>query len=63
MANVTIGCRVLVESETVGVDPRSGVVTDIQGAAIHVRWDDGHESSFIPGPGALRVLGEEPSSS
>jgi hypothetical protein len=63
MVNVTVGCRVIVESEKVGVEPRSGVVTAIEGSSVHVRWDDGHESSFVPGPGVLRVLDEKAGSS
>jgi len=57
---VDIGDRVTVESEKVGVPPRSGVVTGKHGDALQVRWDDGHESTFVPAGGALRVEGHEP---
>lgn len=36
---------------------RSGVVTAVSGAMITVRWDTGDETSFIPGPGVLSVVG------
>lgn len=49
------GDRVLVESEKVGVEPRAGVVTSITGSMVRVRWDGGHESSFVPSAGSLRV--------
>ena len=49
------GDRVVVESEKVGVEPRSGTVTGTHGDAVQVRWDDGHETTFIPAAGAMRV--------
>jgi hypothetical protein len=36
---VEVGDRVLVESEKVGAVTRSGVVTDVDGRLITVRWD------------------------
>ena len=38
---VDAGGRVLVESEKVGAVTRSGVVTDVDGRLITVRWDSG----------------------
>ncbi len=55
---VDVGSRVLVESEKVGVEPRTGVVTAVQGSTVHVRWDDGHESTFVPAAGSMRVVEE-----
>ena len=55
---VAIGERVVVESEKVGVEPRSGAVTDVDGAIVRVRWDDGRETSFVPAAGSLRVVPE-----
>lgn len=49
------GDRVIVESEKVGVEPRTGVVTDVHGPTIQVRWDDGHETTFVPAAGAMKV--------
>lgn len=54
MAN--IGDRIEVESETVGRAPRLGEVIGKEGDRLQVRWDDGHESTFIPYGGNVRVL-------
>jgi hypothetical protein len=51
------GDRILVESEKVGVEPRSGVVLGIHHTSIRVRWDDGHESTFVPAAGCMKVVG------
>jgi hypothetical protein len=37
--------------------PRTGIVTGVSGAMLTVRWTTGEESSLMPGPGALSVLG------
>jgi hypothetical protein len=50
-----IGDRVLVESEKVGVEPRQGLVTEVHGSTVQVRWDDGHETMFVPAAGSMRV--------
>ena len=52
---VDVGARVEVESEKVGMRPRCGVVTAVNGPLVQVRWDDGHETSFIPAAGSMRV--------
>jgi len=59
---VSIGDRVLVESEKVGSTTRSGVVTAVEGRLITVRWDTGSESVFVPSAGSLTVTGKEPPS-
>jgi hypothetical protein len=51
---VDVGDRIEVESERVGGEPRAGTVTRVNGDQLQVRWDDGHETSIVPGPG-LRV--------
>ena len=53
---VEVGDRVMVESEKVGQDPRSGVVTGVEGRIVHVRWDGGRETSFVPAAGAMTVI-------
>ena len=53
---VDIGARVIVESEKVGVDPRSGVVTGVNGPLVHVRWDDGKETDFVPAAGSMQIV-------
>jgi Domain of unknown function (DUF1918) len=57
---VEVGDRVLVESEKVGSATRSGVVTDVDGRLITVRWDSGASSTFVPSAGCLQVTGREP---
>jgi hypothetical protein len=54
---VQIGDRVVLESERVGQQPQTGVVTGTQGQLLVVRWDNGKESSFIPSAGSLQVIG------
>jgi hypothetical protein len=57
---VDVGARVVVESEKVGVPPRAGVVTGSTGSMVQVRWDDGHETSFVPTAGSMKVVTDEP---
>ena len=56
---VDAGGRVLVESEKVGAVTRSGVVTDVDGRLITVRWDSGSTSTSVPSAGCLQVMGHE----
>lgn len=50
-----VGDRVSVASKS---GPRLGVVVSISGSMLRVRWDSGEETSLIPGPGTLTVLGK-----
>jgi len=43
-----IGDRIEVTTNTLGVPPRYGEVIDKTGSTLQVRWDDGHESVFVP---------------
>ncbi len=54
---VQVGDRVVLESEKVGQESQAGVVTGTHGQLLHVRWDSGKESSFIPSAGSLQVVG------
>ena len=56
---VQVGDRVVLESERVGQPSQTGLITGTHGQLLHVRWDSGKESSFIPSAGALRVIGHE----
>jgi hypothetical protein len=56
---VEVGDRVAVESEKVGQGVRTGVVTSVAGSLIKIKWDDGTETSMVPGAGSLRVVGNE----
>lgn len=53
---VEVGDQVVLESERVGQPSQSGVITGTRGQLLHIRWDSGKESSFIPNAGALRVI-------
>jgi hypothetical protein len=50
------GDRILVEGTTVDQPQRRGEVVEVLGAGdqehYRVRWQDGHESIFYPGPDA-----------
>ncbi|MDQ4097584.1 MAG: DUF1918 domain-containing protein [Actinomycetota bacterium] len=52
---VTVGDRIVVESEKVGSPPRRGEVTEVSGRLLGVRWEDGEHSTFVPSAGSLRV--------
>jgi len=50
------GDRIAIETTTLDLRRRSGVVLEVLGAdeqpPYRVRWDDGHESVYFPGPDA-----------
>jgi hypothetical protein len=52
-----IGDRVRVESTKLGQAVREGVVTGAVGHMLRVQWSTGEESTFMPGPGAVTVVG------
>jgi hypothetical protein len=54
-----VGDRVVLESEKVGQPSQTGVITGAHGQLLHVRWDSGKESTFIPSAGALQIIGQE----
>ena len=55
-----VGDRVSMESERVGQSAREGVILEVLGAGesahYRVRWDDGHESTFYPTAGSVRII-------
>ena len=55
-----VGDRVSMESERVGQSAREGVILEVMGAGesahYHVRWDDGHESTFYPSAGSITII-------
>jgi Domain of unknown function (DUF1918) len=53
-----VGDRVRVESRKLGEAVREGIVTDVIGHLLRVRWSTGEESTFTPGPGSLTVVGK-----
>jgi len=53
-----VGERVRVQSTKVGQADRDGVVTGVAGRLLTVKWATGEESTFVPGPGSMRVIGK-----
>jgi hypothetical protein len=57
-----VGDRVNMESERSGQSPREGVILEVlgtgEGAHYLVRWDDGHETTFYPSAGSIRIIPE-----
>jgi hypothetical protein len=55
-----VGDRIVVESEQVGQEPREGEILAADqlrsGPQYRVRWDDGHESFFMPKAGNARII-------
>lgn len=55
--HATIGTRLVVHGRTTGAPERHGVVTGVggrdNGPPFTVRWEDGHEGVFFPGPDAV----------
>ena len=53
-----VGDRVRVASTKVGQAPRDGVVTGVIGQLVRIKWSTGEESTIIPGPGAIAIVGK-----
>jgi hypothetical protein len=47
--NLHKGQRVKTLTKSVGIMPRRGVVTSVDGRTIEVKWDDGHRSILSEG--------------
>lgn len=43
-----VGDRIEVTNNNLGVPPRAGEVVERGETTLRVRWDDGHESTFVP---------------
>ncbi len=57
---ITAGDRIEVTANTLGSPPRRGVVlSSTPAGGLRVRWDDGHETVFMPGS-TCRVIDREP---
>jgi hypothetical protein len=50
-----VGDRVEIASQKGSA--RTGVVTATTGEMVSVRWDTGGETTMVPGPGSVTVLG------
>jgi hypothetical protein len=55
-----VGDRVSMESERTGQPAREGVILEVlgagEGAHYRVRWDNGHETTFYPSAGSIRII-------
>ena len=53
------GDRIIVESAKVGSPRRSGQIVEVlhglAGERYLVKWEDGHQTEFFPGPNAMVV--------
>ncbi len=52
---VKVGDRVMVDGRKVGQPRRGGTVVATNGPLVTVRWDDGHQSTFVPSAGDMTV--------
>ena len=52
-----VGDQIQVMGTKVDQTTRNGLVTDVRGGMVTVQWATGEKSVFVPGPGALTVLG------
>ena len=61
--NVNAGDRIVVDSEKVGTPAREGEILEVIESSsrprYRVRWDDGHESTFLPLGGSARTIPAE----
>ena len=53
---VQVGDRVVVDGRKVGQERRPGVVVGVNGPLVDVRWEDGHQSTFVPAAGSMTVV-------
>jgi uncharacterized protein DUF1918 len=56
-AVATVGDKIRVLSNKGDQPPREGLVTGVSGNLLRIRWSSGEETSLIPGPGAVTVVG------
>jgi len=53
-----VGDRIRMHAIKVDQPPREGVVTSVTGALLHIRWSTGEETTMVPGPGSVMVIGK-----
>jgi DNA-binding protein HU-beta len=51
-----VGDQIELAATKVGQVPRAGVVIDVRGNMLTVRWPSGEQSSLVPAPGTLSVV-------
>jgi hypothetical protein len=52
-----VGDRIRMHAIKVDQPPREGVVTSVSGTLLRVKWSTGEETTMIPGPGSVMVIG------
>ena len=55
---VAVGDRVRINAKKIDQPPRDGVVTSVSGSLLRIKWSTGEETTMIPGPGAVTVVGK-----
>jgi hypothetical protein len=59
MLNATVGDEIVIGTTTLDVPRRRGRIVEVIGSGerehYRVRWEDGHESLYFPGPDAHLV--------
>ena len=53
-----VGDRIRMHAIKVDQPPREGVVTSVSGALLRIRWSTGEETTMVPGPGSVMVIGK-----
>jgi uncharacterized protein DUF1918 len=53
-----VGDRVRMHATKVDQAPREGVVTGVNGSLLRVKWSTGEETTMVPGPGSVAVIGK-----
>ena len=53
-----VGDRVRMHAVKVDQAPREGVVVSVSGALLRIKWSTGEETTMVPGPGSVAVIGK-----
>ena len=53
-----VGDRVRMHAVKIDHSPREGVVTSVSGSLLRIRWSTGEETTMVPGPGSVAIIGK-----
>jgi hypothetical protein len=53
-----VGDRIRMHAIKVDQAPREGVVVSVSGSLLRIRWSTGEETTMVPGPGSVMVIGK-----
>jgi hypothetical protein len=53
-----VGDGVRMHAVKVDQAPREGVVTSVSGSLLRIRWSTGEETTMVPGPGSVAIIGK-----